>query len=189
MARLVCKKTVEFTAFRFVQVCGVRAVIMLVLLVVGSVEPTRAASNLPSPEGPVVLSITGSISKTNNAKSAEFDMAVLEALPVSTMETETPFSKGEYVFTGVQFSDFMSHIGASGTQVELIALNDYRVNADLDQLIEHGAMIAYKRDDAYMSIRDKGPLWIVFPWSDDPGRNWESLNVLSVWLLHEAHFK
>ena len=38
------------------------------------------AGSLSSPTGPVVLTVTGRITNTNAGKTAEFDMAMLEAL-------------------------------------------------------------------------------------------------------------
>ena len=43
-------------------------------------QALAGAGNLPSPTGPVVLTVSGRIANTNAGKTAEFDLAMLEAL-------------------------------------------------------------------------------------------------------------
>jgi hypothetical protein len=45
-------------------------------------------------------------------------------------------------------------------------LNDYRVDIPVDELVKNGAMIAWLLDDQPMPVREKGPLVIMFPFSE-----------------------
>ena len=64
---------------------GISLIVWLIALAPGA----AGAGNLPSPTGPVVLTVTGRIANTNAGKTAEFDLAMLEALA-------RPHGQGEY---------------------------------------------------------------------------------------------
>ena len=70
-----------------------------------------------------------------------------------------------------------------------MALNDYQVEIPVSDFREAGLLIAYKRNGATMRIRDNGPLWIVFPFS----QNEELLNraylARSIWQLRSLEFR
>ena len=56
----------------------------------------------------------------------------------------------------------------SGTTVKAGALNDYRIDIPAPDLVKHGAMLAYLLDEKPMSVREKGPLVIIYPFDDQP---------------------
>ena len=54
-------------------------------------------------------------------------------------------------------------VGASGERVVAIALNDYMTEIPIVDFEQYDVLLALKRDGAYMPVRDKGPLFIVYP--------------------------
>jgi hypothetical protein len=120
------------------------------------------------PTGPVLLSITGTLSRPNDNGAASFDLAQLAALPQHSFSTKTPWYPQPRKFTGVLFSDLLAAVGAKATIARAVALNDYRADMPVDDLVKHGAMVAYLLDDQPMPVREKGPLVIIFPFSDRP---------------------
>jgi hypothetical protein len=44
-------------------------------------------------------------------------------------------------------------------------------------------MIAFRMNGAPMSVRDKGPLWIVYPYDSDPRFQTEIIYSRSIWQL------
>ena len=58
--------------------------------------PSRAHE---APQGKVVLTILGHVSKTNAPGRADFDMAMLAAMPQRRLVTRTPWHKGLQTFT------------------------------------------------------------------------------------------
>ncbi|MEY4426561.1 MAG: hypothetical protein RL535_859, partial [Pseudomonadota bacterium] len=75
--------------------------LLVVLSLVGFTSMT-CASDLAKTKatGPVLLKINGKISIKNAADAAEFDDAILDALPQKSIVTETPWTKGMVKFTG-----------------------------------------------------------------------------------------
>ena len=83
------------------------------------------ADDLAQPDGDVVLTITGAIAHHNDTDAARFDLAMLDALPQRETVTENPWYAGVQTFTGPQFSDLMQAVGAEGSALRVIAINDY----------------------------------------------------------------
>lgn len=129
---------------------------------------TLPAWALDAPKGPVVLSVTGGLTHTNDGSAASFDFAQLRALPQTSFSTQTPWYPEPRKFTGVLVRDLFEALGAKATTVRAVALNDYRADMPVDELIKHGAMVACLLDDQPMPVREKGPLVIIFPFSDRP---------------------
>jgi hypothetical protein len=123
---------------------------------------------LDAPKGPVVLSITGALTHTNDNGAASFDMALLATLPQHSFSTKTPWFPQPHKFTGVLVRDLLDAVGSKAGIARAIALNDYRADMPTDELIKNDAMIAYLLDDQPMPVREKGPLVIIFPFSDRP---------------------
>jgi len=123
---------------------------------------------LDAPKGPVVLSVTGALTHTNDHDAASFDMALLASLPQHSFSTKTPWYPQPHKFTGVLVRDLLDAVGSKAITIRATALNDYRADMLADELVKNGAMIAYLFDDQPMPVREKGPLVIIFPFNDRP---------------------
>lgn len=124
---------------------------------------TAAQALLPEPTGPVVLSIGGALRLTNKDGQAHFDMAMLERLPQTSFQTQTPWYGQPRKFTGPLLRDVLAAVGANGQTLEARALNDYRVTIPVADTQRYDVIIARLIDDKPMPLRDKGPLFIVYP--------------------------
>ena len=137
------------------------------MLVCGAL-PIGTALALDAPKGPVLLSVSGALKHTNESGAASFDLALLQTLPQSSFSTKTPWYPQARKFTGVLVRDLMEALGSQATTMRAVALNDYRAEMPIVELIQNGAMIAWLLDDQTMPVREKGPLVIIFPFSDRP---------------------
>ena len=144
------------------------------LLVLGPSRTTQADADTPPlspPQGTVVLSIQGNVqiasppdtAPQHSERKVDFDMAMLMALPVTRIETTTPWTKGLTHFEGVAIKDLLRAVAATGEISEFTALNDYTVRIPLNDFSQFGAIIAYKVNGKMMGVRDKGPLWVIYP--------------------------
>jgi hypothetical protein len=130
---------------------------------------TRAmAASLAKPTGKVILTVSGLISNTNTGEKAEFDMPMIEALGTVSFTTKTPWYKDPVTFTGVPMDKLMEAVGAKGTSVTVTALNDYATDIPIEDFKTHPVILATKRDGNYMPVRDKGPLFIIYPFDSQP---------------------
>lgn len=128
----------------------------------------RPAAALQAPAGPVVLDVIGQVTHANRGGAASFDMAMLAALPQADFLARTPWYSERRRFTGPLLRDVLSAAGARGTQLRLRALNDYRVEVPWEDAQRHDPIVARLLDGAPMAVRDKGPLFLIYPFDDRP---------------------
>lgn len=126
------------------------------------------AQALDAPTGAVVLTLQGRVRMPNDGQRAQFDMAMLEALPQRTHLTKTPWYAQPRRFTGPLLRDVLSAAGAQGSNLRLVALNDYQVDMPMEDAMRHNVIIARLMDDKPMTVRDKGPLFIIYPFDAQP---------------------
>jgi hypothetical protein len=129
---------------------------------------TGAARALEAPGGAVVLTISGRLSNPNQGERAMFDMAMLEKLPQRSFSTTTPWYGELHKFTGPLLRDVLAAAGADGKQLKAVALNDYKVDIPAEDTKTYDVVLARLMDDKPMPVRDKGPLFIIYPFDARP---------------------
>jgi hypothetical protein len=67
--------------------------------------------------------------------------------------------------------------------VKALALNDYVTQIPMEDFAKFGVILALKRDGEYMPVRDKGPLFIVYPYDSRPELKSQTYYGRSAWQL------
>lgn len=142
-----------------------------------------AADALPSPTGEVILTVSGDISASNGDGLARFDLDMLSDLGTRGFTTTTMWTEGDQSFTGVGLDQLLDRLGVEDGMLKATAINDYGVDIPVDVATEGGPIIAFELNGEPMSVRDKGPLWIVFPYDSDPAYRTEITFSQSIWQL------
>ena len=127
-----------------------------------------AGEPLPTPKGKIILSVSGNISITNRDQAAAFDLDMLKALGVTKVTTSTTWTEGVSVFEGVLLRDILARVNAQGEALTASALNDYATEVPIEDARKCPVILAFSRDGKMLSVREKGPLWIVYPKDDYP---------------------
>ena len=143
--------------------------------------PAAIADGIPAPTGKPILTISGDISEKNAGDTAQFDRDMLEKLGLVTIETTTPWYQGAMKFEGVPMDKLMADVGAKGQRVVAYALNDYTTEIPMEDFTKHHAILALKRNGEYMPVRDKGPLFVVYPYDSDPELKSQTFYSRSAW--------
>jgi hypothetical protein len=125
--------------------------------------PLSPARALEAPTGPVVLTLSGQVRTPNAGQEARFDMAMLERLPQTSFTTRTPWYAQPRQFTGPLLRDVLRAAGAQGTVLRARALNDYRVDIPFQDTQRFDIIVARLLDGAPMPVRDRGPLFVIYP--------------------------
>jgi len=125
------------------------------------------AAALPEPQGKTILTVSGKISVVNKDNTAQFDRDMLESLGMVGFSTTTPWYNGQVKFEGVPMDRLMKAVGATGDHVTALALNDYSTDIPVEDFTKYNVILALKRDGTYMPVRDKGPLFIVYPFDSN----------------------
>lgn len=157
-----------------------------VLLFAASAVPVAGlAAALPMPHGRVILSIRGNITTTNIDGRADFDRAMLNALGVTSLTTWTPWTDGQVRFEGVLGATLLAAVGARGSTIRAVALNDYEAEIPVSDFRTYRVLLATRMAGKQLRLRDKGPIWIIFPWSGHPELDDEATRYKSVWQVKE----
>lgn len=141
------------------------------------------ANNLPAPNGKVILTVSGRIGATNRAEHAAFDMAMLEALPQHTFTTQTPWEKEPIRFSGPLLRDVLELVKANGRQILATALNDYQVRIPMEDARRYAVIVAHRMNGEPMQVRNRGPLFVVYPFDSQPELKSMRYYERSIWQL------
>ena len=128
----------------------------------------RPSAALEAPSGAVVLTLSGAVRSPNVGQRADFDMVMIEKLPQASFSSRTPWYAGARKFTGPLLRDVLQAAGAQGKLLQTVALNDYRVEIPAEDASRFDVIVARLLDDKPMAVRDKGPLFIVYPFDAVP---------------------
>jgi hypothetical protein len=147
------------------------------------------ADGLAAPKGDIVLTLSGAISQTNAPGLAKFDLEMLQAMPATTFKTTTNWTAGATSFTGVSLKALLAAAGATGQSLHAGALNDYAVDIPASDAVDGGPIVAYLQDGKPMSPRDKGPLWIVYPFDSKTEYKTEEVYSRAIWQLSKIEVR
>ncbi len=135
-----------------------------------SFSMTATAEQIPMPTGEVILTVSGAIGKTNTQAGAEFDLNLLKALEWEEVNTFTSFTDGMQTFEGPRLSSLLDFVSASGTTIGATAINDYFVDIPVTHAGNQGVILAVLHNGKAMTVRDKGPIWVIYPQSKDEAK-------------------
>lgn len=119
----------------------------------------------------------------DGSEIAHFDIEALKALPSASFDTTTIWTEGMQSFTGVPLSALMAEVAPEATKIDATAVNDYSVQIPASDWANDDAILAYERNGAPMSLREKGPLWIVYPYDASSDYRKEIIYARSIWQL------
>ena len=131
-----------------------------------------------------ILSVSGGPDAAGNPVDMTYDLAALQAMPKSSFETTTMWTEGPQAFEGVALHSLLDMLNVTSGKVIASAINDYRIEIPLTEITPEAPIIAYLRNGEEMSVRDKGPLWIVYPYDSDPQYQSEVVFSRSIWQLN-----
>ncbi len=137
--------------------------------------------------GPVILTISGDVDAASRGpvnedydkffvfnevefqSAAQFDFAALQTLDTVKVSTDFPMGGDRHEFEGPTLKSVLDAAGIHATDASIVtmrALDGYAIEVSYGELINAGAIVAYRRDGAFFAIGDFGPTMIIFPRSD-----------------------
>jgi hypothetical protein len=142
---------------------------------------TAVAGGLAPPEGKVILTLTGAIHATNGESAASFDLTMLDAMPGRETTAATPWFEDVHTFQGVLLSEVVAAVGAEGRDLRVRAINGYEATIPAADVADLPIILATRIDGQELSVRDKGPIFIVYPFDLGPHLYNENYFSRSVW--------
>ena len=127
---------------------------------------------------------------THDGETIEYDMAALQALPQTEYTTNNAFINGSSVFSGPLLRDVLElSVSLDEEEVMLRAVNDYEITFPVSDSIDYDVIIATQMDGALMSVCEKGPLWLMYPFSEFPELNESVYKGRIIWQLVDISTK
>ena len=141
------------------------------------------AEKLPGLTGPVLLRIDGVDPTRYPGGRLDLDLPMLQAIDATSFSTGTIWTDGRHDYTGVSLRALVDTIGVKGDILTLQAMNDYSVEVPVSDAVRGGPIIAYFSDGAPMSVREMGPLWLIYPYDSNPTFQTNVIYPRSIWQL------
>ena len=136
-----------------------------------------------------ILSVHGNTTEGGNY-SAEYTSAEFLALPRVEVVTQNDYVDGLTTFSGPLLRSVFADLGLKETdQIELTALNDFSVTIPASDALNYDVILAVTREGAEMSVRDKGPIWVIYPMSDHSELQDPAYNNRLIWQLTKMSLK
>lgn len=111
-------------------------------------------------EATPMLTISGEVAKQTLTREQLIQLAD------RTIKTQTPWTEGEQVFLGISAQKLLEKVNKPAHSLKAHALNDYWATIPTDDIKKYNPIFAIKKNGDWMRVRDKGPIWVIYPLSD-----------------------
>lgn len=148
--------------------------------------PISALAQTPAlamPQGTVLLEADGAIHRRNAGTTAQFDLAMLDALPQTSFSTTTIWTEGMVSFSGPALMSVLDSIEAEPGQITAIAANEYSIALSPDTVDASYPILATRKNGLPFSLRDSGPIWLIYPFDSYEKYRNDLIYSQSVWQL------
>ena len=124
-----------------------------------------AQTKPPAPEDKILKVFLKTADRSNPQRLvAEWDLASLKKLPKKTFTTHTPWFKEPVTFTGPLVRDVLANAQLKGKMLDAVALDDYKSKIPFSDVMNFDAILAHSINGAQLTAKNKGPLFIVYPY-------------------------
>ena len=139
--------------------------------------------SLPEVEGPVILTVNGLDPAAHPGGSVELDVGRMDALGTIEIATSSIWTEGVHTYRGVPLWTLIDLLGIADRNLRLHALNDYSADFPAGEASEEAPILAFEMDGAPMSVREKGPIWVIYPYDHDADYRTDTIFSRSIWQL------
>ena len=136
-----------------------------------------------SPKGRVLLTVSGLVGASEGP--IEFDRNKLRALDWVEVETFTEWTEGKSRFAGPTLSSLLASVQAGGQQILAVALDDYTVLIPVEDAQKHNVFLAMEQYGKVMGVREKGPIWVIYPDLENDAHFRKTHNPKMIWQLSQ----
>ncbi|WP_051326755.1 hypothetical protein [Aliagarivorans taiwanensis] len=133
-----------------------------------------------------VLIIQGNIREVSGMA---FSLEDIKAMEQHSFVTKHPWTEVGRRYQGPLLADVLDVAQAKGKMLRMVALNDYEVEVDFSDIKKFQPILAWQQDGKTLSIREKGPLWLMFPVDDYPEVKNKRYNDYMIWQLRVIEVK
>jgi len=122
------------------------------------------------------------VSGSSVAKPLVIESGQLASLPAHEITTTTPWT-GRARFSGPRLTEVLAQLGAAGSRVSLIAIDDYKVELSMADIRRYEPIVALSMNGDSLPPRGRGPFWLMFPFDDHPELQNDAWYFRAIWQI------
>lgn len=131
--------------------------------------------------GSVLASDRTVLAFTNNGQTQHWTLSEMIDKADMNVITKTPWTDGLVTFRGVSSRHLLALVDKPKADIKVTALNDYWAVIPYEDIVKYNPILAVMQNEQTMSIRDKGPIWVIYPLTQHNELNNEVLHSRMVW--------
>jgi hypothetical protein len=108
----------------------------------------------------IILSVS---SRAAAVPEIQLDDEHFDKIPQISMTVQMPWYQTPQTFKGPLLRDILKLAGIKDGYIKLTALNDYTIRFPVSDAFKYDVILARKRNGKIMTVRDKGPLFLIYP--------------------------
>ncbi|MFT6090852.1 molybdopterin-dependent oxidoreductase [Sulfitobacter sp.] len=121
---------------------------------------------------------------TNSENSATYTLEELLAMPQTTVVTTNDYVDELTTFQGPSLRLVLEEMDVDqSANLKMVALNDFASQVPAEDAFTYDVILAVLRNGEEMSVREKGPIWVIYPMDDNPELQDDVYNGRLVWQL------
>ena len=137
----------------------------------------------PAPIRPSAVPDAAAKDKDAGPLVAAFSMKFLKSLPQRTFVAQTPWYKDSVKFTGPLLRDVLAAAKIKGSVIHATALDEYRTSIPFSDALDYDVILAHQMNGETLTAKNKGPLFIVYPYDSKPELQTVRFYERSIWQL------
>lgn len=119
----------------------------------------------------------------NSPLVASLQIDFLKNLPQHSFVTQTPWYKKPVKFTGPLLRDVLAAVKVKGRVIHAVALDDYQASIPFSDATQFDVILAHTMDGEALTPKNKGPLFVVYPYDSKPELHAVRFYERSIWQL------
>lgn len=96
---------------------------------------------------------------------------------------------GDHQVTGPRFRDVLDHFKLQGTIADVSAIDNYRIDVPVEDARNYDVILATQIDGQKLRVRDRGPVWVIYPLKDNPELATPIFEARSAWQVATIRMK
>ena len=113
----------------------------------------------------------------------EFEMSSLKKMPQHAFTTHTPWYQNPVAFTGPLLRDILNATKVKGHSITAIGIDDYKDKLPFSDAMNFDVILAHSLNGEPMTVKNKGPLFLVYPYDSKNELQSARYYQRSVWQL------
>ncbi|WP_022942330.1 molybdopterin-binding oxidoreductase [Psychromonas hadalis] len=112
-----------------------------------------------------------------------YTLKQLQKLPQHEIKITIPWTDEEHIYKGPYLEDVFSSAGIEGRWLTLYALDHYQVSFNYQRIKKYNPILGLQIDGELLTIRSKGPIWLILPVNEYKELEAAVYNDYMVWQL------